>query len=582
MAGGAAAQSPLAGFDPADFGKVVIQPRQSTSGAGGIAFEQAFGNYQNEPVIAYGEGSQAVRLGRPVGRLDMLFEDGSTGFCTAFIVDDTHLLTNYHCIPGLPRDGVQPQVKAAQFVAGYIRPGHGEGVDRYTVAPNAVEADRALDYAVLEVFGDPSQTYGRLELAGVDPEDGEFLWIIGHPQGQSQHISREGCAASSPAVSGEGKLMHTCDTLGGNSGSPVLRLSDKRVVALHHAGDSRTGYNMAIPMARILAVSKVLKGAEGLPAAAPAPLPEVSGGACDALWTEAKEQGCAGYGAYLASCGTHAFAGLARNLQASDCGTAAPAISNGALTVKPSGGDFPTLAEAVQRAPDGARISVWPGVYSGPVYVSKDVEITGAGPRDQIIIDGVMHWSQGRGAVRGLTLRQGVAVDGGSLTLEDNVITSPATGIALRGGDAVVRANLVQQTGETGVSISSNGAVRVEVNRITRSAHAGIEIRDGAAPEVFDNEISDGAQSGVYLHSGGGGVLRGNEIHHNAFHAISAKGAVKPVVRGNRLHSNGYDAVRLREGAGGTWEDNDLSGNRAGGFRVEPDAGNVLLRGNRE
>ncbi|MCK5945469.1 MAG: S46 family peptidase, partial [Planctomycetes bacterium] len=47
------------------------------------------------------------------------------------------------------------------------------------------------------------------------------------------------------------------DTTGGNSGSPVMRLTDKRVVGLHHAGDSRSGYNMAIPMRAILAASTV-------------------------------------------------------------------------------------------------------------------------------------------------------------------------------------------------------------------------------------------------------------------------------------------------------------------------------------
>ncbi|MBV6637306.1 MAG: hypothetical protein KI788_15560, partial [Mameliella sp.] len=43
-------------FDPADFGKVILASRQS-AGGGGLTFEQAFGDYQNEPILTYGENS---------------------------------------------------------------------------------------------------------------------------------------------------------------------------------------------------------------------------------------------------------------------------------------------------------------------------------------------------------------------------------------------------------------------------------------------------------------------------------------------------------------------------------------------
>ena len=42
-------------IDPSDFGKILIAPRQS---AGGLVYEQAFGDYQNEPVIDYGIGDR--------------------------------------------------------------------------------------------------------------------------------------------------------------------------------------------------------------------------------------------------------------------------------------------------------------------------------------------------------------------------------------------------------------------------------------------------------------------------------------------------------------------------------------------
>ncbi|WP_421907610.1 trypsin-like serine peptidase [Mameliella sp.] len=286
-------------FDPADFGKVILAPKQS-AGGGGLTFEQAFGDYQNEPILTYGENSLPRRLGRPVGRLDVLYDNGKTGVCTAFIVDAQHIMTNNHCIPGAGGAGVE----AAQFVAGFVDGAQARGAEKFQVSTRPVETSVPLDYSVLRVFGDPSARFGRAELASGAPEDAELLWIIGHPQGQAQHISREGCAADDPAVSPEGKLVHSCDTLGGNSGSPVFRITDRKVVALHHAGDNRTGYNFAIPMARILAESAVLK------AAAPVPqLPQVDA-RCAAMLEAAPDYGCAGYETFLETCEAHPLAAM--------------------------------------------------------------------------------------------------------------------------------------------------------------------------------------------------------------------------------------------------------------------------------
>lgn len=338
-------------FDPSDFGKIVVAPRQS-AGAG-IVLEQAFGDYQNEPVISYGEKSIARRLGHPVGRLDVLYKNGKTGYCTAFIVDTEHLVTNNHCIPGLGDVGVE----AAQFVAGYIDPAHPDSAEKFQVSPEALETSAQLDYSVLKVFGDPSARYGEVKLANADPEPSEFLWIIGHPQGQSQHISREGCAAGDPPVSTEGKVVHTCDTLGGNSGSPVFRISDRQVVALHHAGDNRTGFNFAIPMTRILKNSRILK------AAAPAgPVGPVGPqGACDVLWGAAEQHGCLGYQTFLDQCGSHPLAPLAQGLAERSCKAGA---GGPGTTPKPEPGtdtadtDFRTAQEAALETAKRRRTNV--------------------------------------------------------------------------------------------------------------------------------------------------------------------------------------------------------------------------------
>lgn len=330
-----AAQQDLVGFDRASFGSVVLSRKQAAGGSD-VELELAVGSYNNESIRNYSPASVFSKMGHSVGRLDILTDNGIFP-CTAFIVDRKHILTNYHCVPGIldNEKAKATRIDAVQFVAGYTQQGVTEGTKTYTVSPTPVEAHQDLDFAVLEVLGDPSAQYGTLKLASNAPAPGDPYWVIGHPMGEAQRISREKCKANSPALSGE-RLLHTCDTLPGNSGSPVIDASLQMVVGLHHAGSKRDSVNFAIPMAAILDRSNVLEAAlRDTPAPTPQPDPKPNpnpvpnpnppvideeAALCDALYKEAKEYGqCFGYKAYVETCGKHRFAPFAKAYISEQC-----------------------------------------------------------------------------------------------------------------------------------------------------------------------------------------------------------------------------------------------------------------------
>ncbi|MDA9948224.1 trypsin-like peptidase domain-containing protein [Paracoccaceae bacterium] len=298
-------------LDRSSFGKAVLSQTESTVNDSGL--ESAMGSYQNEPISNYREGSVFSKLGMSVGRLDVLSDRGIST-CTAFIVSDRHIITNHHCTDLSYLTGAT-RIDAIQFVAGYTKTGVEEITSKYTVIPTPVETSKKLDYAVMEVIGDPSKQYGELKLASLTPQDGDPFWIIGHPKGEGQRISREKCRASSPAVSA-GKLRHTCDTLPGNSGSPVIDAGLQQVVALHHMGSKKDSVNYAIPMSEILKNSAVLaayKAPDEVLKSQPVEPKTAANSACDALYSATAEtKECYAYDAYLKSCADHALAPLAR------------------------------------------------------------------------------------------------------------------------------------------------------------------------------------------------------------------------------------------------------------------------------
>jgi V8-like Glu-specific endopeptidase/peptidoglycan hydrolase-like protein with peptidoglycan-binding domain len=300
-------------FDRSSFGKAVWSQTEST--VSDIQLELSIGDYKNEPIINYSDRSELAQFGRSVGRLDVLTDKGIHR-CTAFIVSKQYILTNYHCSIGVldnTRLGAT-RIEAISFVTGYTQTGVEEGTNKYIALPNAVEFNKELDYAVLEVIGDPSAEYGELKLASLAPQSGDPFWIIGHPLGEGQRVSREKCRASEPAVS-VGKLLHTCDTLPGNSGSPVIDVSLRQVVALHHAGSQKDSVNFAILMSEILKNSKILtayKVPEALPTANAEPAKTAEAIACDALYSAAAEaKACFAYEAYFKSCRDHSLAPIA-------------------------------------------------------------------------------------------------------------------------------------------------------------------------------------------------------------------------------------------------------------------------------
>ncbi len=372
------------GFDRSSFGQVVLNRDQAASASGDINFELAIGDYNNEPILNYSTQSVFSRMGLAVGRLDILTDTGVYP-CTAFIVDEKHILTNNHCVPGIlenERAGAT-RIDSVMFIAGYRQTGVEEGTRRYTVIPTPVETSKPLDYSVLEVIGDPSADFGKLELSANIANDNDPYWVIGHPMGEAQRISREKCRANSPALSNR-QLLHTCDTLPGNSGSPVIDAGLQQVVGLHHAGSSRDAVNYAIPMSDILADSKVLKATSGPQPVTPdvnepAPDPQQDDDPirppepgddesaltmCDALFDEAKDFAqCFAYEAYLEVCGDHTYAILAKSYIARECSAV---VDN----TPPPPPEEPQVADPLRPWCDNGRLTPTERAICGSRYLA--------------------------------------------------------------------------------------------------------------------------------------------------------------------------------------------------------------------
>lgn len=213
-----------------------------------------------ERLLKFRPQSILRRTSDPVGRLDVLLEDddGNTALstCTATVISEQHILTNHHCIPGIePQWKVQKALLRMGFLSEESYPG-----ENYPVELPALESSAALDYSILKVLKNPAKTYGTLPLKIRTPLPQEDLIIFQHPAGKPKRLVRKDCRMASRLTPSD--LRHTCDTMGGSSGSPILSQEDYSWVGLHYLGgatESEESYNSAKRMQAILNQSEILK-----------------------------------------------------------------------------------------------------------------------------------------------------------------------------------------------------------------------------------------------------------------------------------------------------------------------------------
>jgi V8-like Glu-specific endopeptidase len=182
--------------------------------------------------------------GRAVARL----LSGGSGFCTGWLASaEGMLITNEHCITS--------QSEATntdyEFMAEASSCSGGAPIQSAIFSGGTLIQDNAgLDFALIQVNGNPAQQFGYLEIDDRVATIGEEIYIIGHPGGRlkeftiySTHPSDPGVgivqSITAPPCSGSGynDVGYYADTEGGSSGSPVLARNSHKVIALHHCAN---------------------------------------------------------------------------------------------------------------------------------------------------------------------------------------------------------------------------------------------------------------------------------------------------------------------------------------------------------
>ncbi|MFV2103382.1 trypsin-like serine peptidase [Micromonospora sp. LOL_024] len=189
--------------------------------------------YRTSHPTEYARGNAVARL---------LISGG--GMCTTWRVGDTNrMLTNKHCFSTQAAvSGSEMQFNYQCASCGGANPGAGTKVSGATLYRVSSGGSSQLDYALFSVNNFAAiQGFGTLYLATTATTTGTQMYIPGHGDGRPKRLSifEDSQTGARCAVRNANyntwNISYSCDTSGGNSGSPVLN-SSHRVIALHHLG----------------------------------------------------------------------------------------------------------------------------------------------------------------------------------------------------------------------------------------------------------------------------------------------------------------------------------------------------------
>ncbi|MER5710613.1 serine protease [Streptomyces sp. NPDC002122] len=236
---------------------------------------QDFAPQRDEWAVLDGQRTAIRESLSRVGRVEVTGHPSLDWIGTAFLVGPHAVMTNRHVAAEFSRFEADRDRWTFEFgMSARVDPAEELPVDGAPVA-----ATSSTPYEITEIIGihpDVDMALLRIEASASDglptplavaadapaSVPGRPVYVVGYPAWDGRrnepesmrrifmdvyNVKRLQPGAATEFTPGSLVMKHDCSTLGGNSGSPVLDLTDHRVLGLHFGGRYRSG-NLAVPL----------------------------------------------------------------------------------------------------------------------------------------------------------------------------------------------------------------------------------------------------------------------------------------------------------------------------------------------
>lgn len=242
-------------------------------------------------------------------------------------------------------------------------------------------------------------------------------------------------------------------------------------------------------------------------------------------------------------------------------------------------GAYPTIRDALEVAPDGAVISVEPGVYPEALQLTnRRLTLLAAKEPGSVTVDSTdaarsaVTSNGGEITLRGLVLRSGdypaLHAVGGRVVVEDCQVSAGFAAGVTATDNAVLEATSVKVTGgQYGMVIEDSGGLidKCEIRDITDD---GIIVRLGADPAIRNSTVANCGFRGIYIYQAGRPVIERCDISGTADVGISIAHQSAPTIMDSWVHGTHGVGISFGRGCGGLVERTRVEETAAPGIQV--------------
>jgi Holliday junction resolvasome RuvABC ATP-dependent DNA helicase subunit len=246
-------------------------------------------------------------------------------------------------------------------------------------------------------------------------------------------------------------------------------------------------------------------------------------------------------------------------------------------------GTYPTIADALEVAPEGAVISIAPGTYAERIMLhGRRITLSASGEPGSATLDAtgldgpVVACVSGDVTIQGLALTAGdypaVSVTGGRVNLRKcDLSAGYGAGLQASDGASVDVAEVRVLRGQHGLVFSDAGGT-VEACEIKNVTDDGIIVRLGADPTIRNTTVSDCGYRGVYIYQAGRPTLDRCDISNTRDAGILVAHQSSPKIMQSWVHDTSGVGIVFGRGCGGTVDQCRVENTAAPGVQVDDGA----------
>lgn len=246
-------------------------------------------------------------------------------------------------------------------------------------------------------------------------------------------------------------------------------------------------------------------------------------------------------------------------------------------------GDYQTISAAIEAAEAGSRIIVREGTYREAVTLSKPLEVIGEGDRERILVvtnvGNALHCNASMARISGMRFRReaggkdyGAKITSGAVEIDDCIFESLSLSVvAIRGnGTAPTLRRCVLRDGEqSGLNVLDGARPTLEDCQFLNNSFAGAEVKGEQTYPTFRRCVAEnGRQSGFHFYQGAGGMLEQCQAVGNANSGIQVKEGANPTIKDCILRGNNSDGVLIHKNGRGRFKECLIESNSSAGFEV--------------